>query len=70
MLCAKSIVLLKTNLWGSPLEDESDREVEEHVGERSDPADPKKLPNNQSINQLEFMRTLHDIGLGEGRKKT
>ena len=31
------------------LEYESDGEVEEHVGEISDPDDPKQLPGNQPI---------------------
>ena len=31
------------------LEYESDGEVEEHVGEISDPDDPKELPGNQPI---------------------
>ena len=46
MFAPKVLRYFKPTCGEVPLEHESDREVEEHVGKRSDPADPKKLPTN------------------------
>ena len=47
MTCASKVLkYLKPTCGEVALEDESDREVEEHVGDPGDPSDPKQLPKN------------------------